>query len=618
MSRGLRLLAPLAVLLAACGGGGGGGGGGGVVVDTPPPGSVIDNPDSFGTIPFAAPRAPDNNAASAICPTIPAPGSGAAPAGADIAGRITFDRIPFFPASGGAGVGTGLDYASPRAEPARGILVEAVAASGGVCNGAVVASALTDGDGWYGLSVPANQAVCLRARAQLYRSGTPAWDMAVLDNTNSNRLYALTDGLIASSGERPRRDLHMASGHAGSAYSGARAAAPFAILDTACKVLNAVLAVEPQRQFPAMSFRWSVRNTSSEEGPIDEGFIGGAFFSGSQRAIYLRGDAAVDTDEFDETVIAHELAHYFTHAFGRSDTVGGDHSVLDNLDAAVAFDEGWATAFAGLALGTSLYRDSDEVATVNAPSKEFRFSIESPQQNFFESTRTPGWFNEATVHHVLYDIGDGAADSDGDGVTLVFADLWRIVTGTAQRDTPALATLFSFVSALKAARPDQAAAVDALLDAEGVDGAVVDSFASAESNAPAAADLPLYRSIGVLGQGGTVQRVCSRNAYGNLNRLSNQRYLRFDSGGGRYRFRATRVDAAGVPGLALLRQGGLVSCSGGLSRREAASGTASVSFDCDLPATTLVLAAYHVPYLRTEETPQGPDRCFDITVEVAP
>lgn len=603
---------PLLLLgLTACGGGGGGGGG-----DEPPPATaIISNPDRFTTLDAAAPQLPRNNGVISACPIASAPGTAPTGGGINLSGRVTFERVPFFPAGGAVGIGTGLNYGGIVTLPARGVVVEAIASTGPTCDGTVVDTALTDGNGWYGLAVPAGQGVCVRARAQLFRSGAPGWNLAVVDNTGDNRLYAMIGGDIASAEARPRRDLHAASDHDGTAYTGPRAAAPFAILDTACKAMNAILDVQPGAPFPPLTFRWSVRNTSSEDGSIADGFIGGAFFSMAQQAIYLRGDAAVDTDEFDETVIAHEFAHYATGAFARSDSGGGSHSVLDHLDATVAFDEGWATAFAGLALGTRLYRDSDEVATLNAPSREFRFSIEHPQQNFYEHLRQPGWFNEGSVQQILYDIGDGAADADNDGVSLDFGVLWHAVTGTALAQGSALTTLFSLITVLNTAHPEQAPAIAALLDAEGIDGAVVDAFASAESNAPAAADLPLYAPLGVLGQGGVVQRVCSRNVHGNINRLSNQRYLRFDANAGRYRLRATRVESAGVPGLALLHRGVLQSCSGGLGRREASGGSASVELVCELPAATYVVAAYHVPYLRQEDVAQGPDRCFDISVE---
>ena len=78
--------------------------------------------------------------------------------------------------------------------------------------------------------------------------------------------------------------------------------------------------------------------------------------------IYILGDfAAGDTDEFDQSVIAHEFGHYFEDRFGRSDSIGGDHGGSATLvDLRVAFGEGWGNAFSGMVLGDPIYRDSQQ------------------------------------------------------------------------------------------------------------------------------------------------------------------------------------------------------------------------------------------------------------------
>src|SRR5262249_49206240 len=155
---------------------------------------------------------------------------------------------------------------------------------------------------WYGLNVPLDQTVCVRARAQLYRGDAngPGWDLSVVDNTDSNRLYAMADSRLATARSLPRRDLHAASGSASRSPS-PLVASPFAILDTACKAVDAILAVQSSAQFGAMTFRWSTRNTVSD-GALTDGKIGGAFFSTGANAVYLRGDVTTNTDEFDEMV----------------------------------------------------------------------------------------------------------------------------------------------------------------------------------------------------------------------------------------------------------------------------------------------------------------------------
>ena len=62
----------------------------------------------------------------------------------------------------------------------------------------------------------------------------------------------------------------------------------------------------------------------------------------------ILGDAGVDTDEYDESVIVHEWGHYLPDRSYRATTVLADrHGGGDLLDMRVAFSEGWANAYSG-------------------------------------------------------------------------------------------------------------------------------------------------------------------------------------------------------------------------------------------------------------------------------
>ena len=506
------------LLLTACGGGGGGGGGGG----TPAPAA----PGQPATTAISTPALPSNNSAVLTCPTTSNFSQQSPPADAvgKISGRITYDRVPF-----SAQLGAGLEYAAQFAAPARGVVVEAIASSNGSsCAGNIVKTALTDGDGWYELALgDTSTNICVRARAQLYRAGDgnsgANWNIAVADNTGSNSLYVLIESSPRSASAAPRRDLHAQSGWSSGAYNGARRAAPFAILDTVCKTIDAVLADNAEAQFGALNYFWSTKNTSDSNGTLAQGKIGGPFFSSSDVAIYLRGDAAIDTDEFDEMVIAHEFGHFVTHVFSRSDSLGGQHSLLDYSDPRVAFDEGWATAFAALALNTPIYRDSDEVTTVHSSSREFHFNV----QDRFGGVPT-GWFAESSVQRALFTIG---ADSSYGGLGLGIEGLLHALSG-AYKTTPALATLFSYASQLIGEQSSSTLAngIASIIDAEDVNGFGIQPFAETETHAPDPYDLPVYANIST--SAGAV-RVCSDNDYGTGNTLSNRRYLRFDVAAGR-------------------------------------------------------------------------------------
>jgi hypothetical protein len=291
-------------------------------------------------------------------------------------------------------VGQGLDYANPNTLAARGVVVEALAPSAaGPCSGAVLATTLSDGDGWYELSVDANTNACVRARAQLYRSSDAGsasnWNFAVADNTDGNKLYAMTETSAATPAARARRDLNAASGWINGDYNAPRAAAPFAVLDTLCKTLDAVLAAKGSAKFGQLVVFWSDKNTDDKNLSAAQGNIGGTHFDPNSLSIYLRGDADVNADEFDEMVVAHEFGHFITQLFSRSDSIGGRHYLTDKLDPRVAFDEGWATAFAGLVLGDSLYRDS------LSPGSDYHFDILAGNNSY-----PVGWYAEAIISAV--------------------------------------------------------------------------------------------------------------------------------------------------------------------------------------------------------------------------
>jgi hypothetical protein len=501
------------MLLSACGGGGGGGG-------QPPPASVT------------------------------------------ISGQITFDRIPF-----DAVFGNGLNPTGVAPAPARQVTVQAIAAQGGT----VLATTTTDTSGNYSLSVASNTNLFIRARAEMIKTGAaPTWNFSVRNNTTdgpNDALYAL-DGNSASSGTaNSTRNLNAPSGFGTTNYTGERAAASFAILDAVFRAKELVLTAAPNTAFPELQLFWSDQNRATvlPTGQLrfcpDDGDIGTSSYivfsqgeldscgqtNGS--GIYVLGDfGAGDTDEFDQSVIAHEFGHYFEDLFSRSDSIGGDHGGAgDLLDLRVAFGEGWGNAFSSMARGDTVYRDSQQ-----GMSAEFAFSVEADDQT------DEGWFSEASVQEILWDLFD-PANEPGDTVALGFTPLFAAMTG-AQVTTDALTSIYTFSTALRATTP----AVDDLLEAEQIFG--TDDFGAVESNDGGDTEiLPVYRTIQQLGQ---QINVCSRSPGGNAdtNKLGNRVFLRFDNSAPRLvTIQATGAapsggtSAATDPDIFVLRQGALVN-----------------------------------------------------------
>jgi hypothetical protein len=101
------------------------------------------------------------------------------------------------------------------------------------------------------------------------------------------------------------------------------------------------------------------------------------------------------------------------------------------------------------------------------------------------------------VQSILFDVFDGANEAH-DTVALGLGPIYDVMTG-GQKNTTAMTTLFSFITALKAANPAQATAIDTLTRFRGVVGAnIADAYGTGETNnGGSTANLPVYRSIGV-------------------------------------------------------------------------------------------------------------------------
>lgn len=444
-----------------------------------------------------------------------------------VSGKITFDRVPFKTA-----VGSGLNLNAPIESPARLVVVEALD-----INGAILASTSSDMAGDYSLSVSGSTQIRIRAKAQMLKTGTaPTWNFHVLDNTNGDALYAI-DGAIFNSGTAAStRNLRAASGWNGTSYAAPRAAAAFAILDTVYQARALLLSAVASTAFPDLNLFWSPTNKGSALFCPDTGDIVSsvyiAFGPGEQDqcgnagvdGIYVLGDFANgngDTDEFDQHVIAHEFGHYVEDQFSRSDSIGGAHSLGDRLDLRVAFGEGWGNAFGAMTLNDPVYRDS---SAGQAGDTGFNMDADALVPN---PVPNPGWYSEASVHEILWDIFDGGTEA-GDTVNLPFAAIFSTFTG-AQRTTDALTSIYSFASALSAANPGSATGIAALLSREQISGS--GAFGTGETNFAGKALLnPTYTTI-TLG-GGPVQ-VCGTTGlpldpFGTYNKLGNRRFLRLD------------------------------------------------------------------------------------------
>lgn len=531
-------------------------------------------------------------------------------------GRITFDRLPF-----NSVAEQGLNASQPIRSPAREVVVQ--------ITGVAVPATSTDAGGYYAVNVPVGASVQVRVPARMQKTGdAPTWNFSVLDNADSDALYVL-QGAFAVPTANVSRDLHAPSGWTGSGYSAPRFAAPFAILDTVYRAKQLILSAEPTADFPALNLYWSTENRTTDCPDNDpscgggssipfcpnDGNIGTSFYfrdpSGNTmdecatpavlpEGIYILGNYASglgDTDEFDAHVIAHEFGHYFEDRFSRSDSLGGSHTGGDRLDLRVAFGEGWGNAFGAMSLADPQYRDSFQ-----GVSQDFGFNLESDTSN-------DGWYSEASVGEILWDLFDdnAAASESGDSVALGFAPIYAVMVDE-QVNTEAFTSIFSFASALRAGS-GSAGAMATLLNRESINGN--DEFGSGETNNGGdTRALPVYDTITL---NAPKTGICSSTVGGSLdlNKLGNHRFLRFENNAQRLvtisaqgNTTSASTVAATDPDILIYQTGQIV-----LAGESAVAGRETIG-PIQIPAGTYILDVYDFDVSGTNQSP----RCMTVSV----
>ena len=439
----------------------------------------------------------DNNPA----PVAPSGSSQApvSPTKVTLSGQVTYDHIPH------KVTGFSLDYDAISKAPARGVRVVLLDAH----NNAVAQSA-TDEQGQYEFQIDAGKSVKVQVRAQLEQAGQ--WDVSITDNTLGNAFYVL-EGDLSSSGSQARqtRNLHAPSGWSGAAYTGERAAAPFAILGTIYEAIKIVQEVDPDAVFPEMEYRWSPDN-KPVIGNLALGQIGTSGFHKDQNAVYLLGDADRDTDEYDPHVILHEWGHYFEHNLARMDSMGGPHSHSEKLDPRLAFSEGFGNGIAAIITGDPEYKDS------LGAGQEGGFEIDFENYN---SSRS-GWYNEGSIAAILYDVFD--ADMDGnDRVSAGFGPIYKAMTNSQLRHADVFTTIFSFSHALLLQDQINRSDYALILDSQNISSSQAQGEGE-RNNGAITSSLPVYKTTNIDAAPITL---CSVDDAGRFNKLGNREFVYF-------------------------------------------------------------------------------------------
>ncbi len=509
-----------------------------------------------------------------------------------LTGTLTYDFVPHF--FNGA-----LNFDSTRSEPIKGAVVQLLSSSD-----VIIESTISDETGGYCFEVNANTDYRVRVLAKLERDQSPTWDVAVTDNTDGNSQYAMEGDLLSSGEVDSIRDLHADSGwNTGTlTYSSDRVAAPFAILDSVYELLDTLETEGFDEDFPATELRWSINNTpDASQLNVNTGDIGTSFFTTAfDGVMYILGDADVDTDEFDRSVVQHEFGHYIENQLSRSESIGGAHSVSDILDPRVAFGEGFANAVTAIVSGTGYYEDAFDLVRASG----FRFSLET------QNTSDPGWFSEDSVGNIIYDLADDVSEA-GDNIDLSFADIINVLVTDDYKDHPSLTTIYLYLDQLKASMPAATdTEIDNLAEAQLIFG--TGPYGEGETNdGDISISLPVYNELASIGSN---IELCSRADSGPSGEALYDNYL------GVHRFLRFEVTSAGTHTFEITQSSGLTGrdpdailySQGSTLMRFESGVTDSETGSRFLSAGEYVLDIYD--YLNTEQFATHGAVCFDVEI----
>ncbi|MEP3653711.1 MAG: hypothetical protein ABJO36_02345 [Litorimonas sp.] len=451
-----------------------------------------------------------------------------------VSGKLTYDRVPLNTTT------SALNYDAIVQSPIRQAPVELLNASG-----TVLQSTVSDDNGDYSFTVESGQDVRVRVRSEIQKGAPNEIDLQVVDNTSDDALYALQGALSEVPTANQTRNLNAASGWGGSSYTTTRAAAPFALLDTIYTAIEGFIAVDADVDFPKFNVLWSTRNRPSTTIDVDNGDIGTSSFTIQDGIPVLRilGAADNDTDEYDVHVVVHEFGHYFENQLSRSDSIGGQHSSSNRLDARVAFGEGWGNALSGMILDDPFYRDSFGARQGSG----FNINVEN---NTYTST---GWYSEGSVQSILYDLFDDT-DDGADTASYGLAPIYGAFTDPDYESTSAFTSIFAFLEALDNQSGITTSEITALTDAQNING--TNGFGIGETNNGGLTDaLPVYL---LLQTNNTPVEFCSVDNFGTFNKHGNRRYLAFNiPTAGTYTFTMARSSGAATsdPDFRLFKDG---------------------------------------------------------------
>jgi hypothetical protein len=256
-------------------------------------------------------------------------------------------------------------------------------------DGKVLAKGFTSKDGNYSLKFSNTASVNYRVEVEatyadpLYESPRAS----VADLTSEEPYVFKTKDEISASTTVAQKDIVITKADNSGAFN---------IVNTVRKALEWVRGARGVELDP-IGLRWSPGVAT----PGDT-----SYFKAGQ--LFIQGKTS-DPDEFDDSVIAHELMHYVASKLSRDSSLGGHHD--GNFSGPrLAWSEGVATGMGQMAIGTSQYSDSmtGRTATTDIETGVMTgLSSTSVLQGTSDGT-LEGDVSEFLVAMVLWDLSDPA------------------------------------------------------------------------------------------------------------------------------------------------------------------------------------------------------------------
>ena len=307
----------------------------------------------------------------------------------NIAGQAFYQKVDVTDA--------GLDLSHPVMVPIRNARVEVFSRS----KQTIVAVSETDEHGHFEVAAPSESDLAVRVTSRLRD-----FNLRVADNTNLNATYSISNAL---DGEGSSSKVLLADA---SRVSGA-----FNILEIVQRANEVVRTANPAIDPPPVTIFWSTKNTR-RSGNISQGLIGTSYFNVANNTAYILGDRNDDSDEFDDSVIAHEYGHMLAAKFSRDDSPGGETHVGDILDPRVAWSEGWANFFSSVVRNDSVWRDASGANGTNV----YRFDLNEK----VPAADKPGYWSETSVGTLLWELYQGSELTSN--ARYPFTQIWSAFT----------------------------------------------------------------------------------------------------------------------------------------------------------------------------------------------